>query len=492
MSYPLVYELNTRCWLRELSQREGKSIRLGSVPAGEIAHWKERGFSHVWLMGVWEVGERTRADSLASAALRSAAQEVLPDLREQDLAGSPYAPAGYRVARELGGEAGLKKFRGQLHAQGLALMLDFVPNHVGLDHPWVAEHPEWFVHRATPAPETFRVVAGTRELWLAHGKDPNFPAWSDTVQLDYRRPETRAAMIDALANLAARCDAVRCDMAMLLLNAVFLENWKDFALSEPPEATEFWDRAIRTVKEARPDVLFLAEAYWDLEEALLALGFDFAYDKQLYDCLVARDYEAAQRRLRSRTPAFISRSAHFLENHDEPRIASLLSPTEHRAAALLTLGLPGLRLVHEGQLIGARLRVPVQLARRPLEPVQPEIETLYEHLLAALAGSAVGRGEGRVLAPRAAWADNQTWQSFVVIQWAAEPPAFDLVVVNLAPHRGQCYVSLETPDLAQFNWRMEDVLGEERYERYGDDLANQGLYLDVPAHAAQLFRFRPL
>jgi glycosidase len=142
MSYPLVYELNTRCWLRELSQREGKSIRLGSVPAGEIAHWKERGFSHVWLMGVWEVGERTRADSLASAALRSAAQEVLPDLREQELAGSPYAPAGYRVARELGGEAGLKKFRGQLHAQGLALMLDFVPNHVGLDHPWVAEHPE--------------------------------------------------------------------------------------------------------------------------------------------------------------------------------------------------------------------------------------------------------------------------------------------------------------------------------------------------------------
>jgi glycosidase len=396
------------------------------------------------------------------------------------------------VPRELGGERGLKKFRQQLNRQGLKLLLDLVPNHVGLDHAWVAEHPEWFVHRDTPGPGTFRQSSPAGELWLAHGKDPNFLAWNDTAQLDYRRPATRAAMIEALKDVARRCDGVRCDMAMLLLNDVFVKTWQDFPPSEPPPATEFWEKAIATVKAGEPDFMFVAEAYWDLEARLQALGFDYVYDKRLYDFLATRDNTAAQHHLASHSPEFVRASAHFLENHDEARIASLLTAAEHRAAALVILSLPGMRLIHDGQLTGARVHTPVQLGRRLAETPQAEVQTLYDQLLDTLAKSAVGRGEGKVLSVHPAWPDNCTCANFVVVQWQAQPPSFDLVAVNLAPQPSQCYAPLEAPDLAKFNWRMQDLLGTERYERYGDDLQNQGLYLDVPAHGAQLFHFDPL
>jgi len=142
------------------------------------------------------------------------------------------------------------------------------------------------------------------------------------------------------------------------------------------------------------------------------------------------------------TAEAVAASAHFLENHDEPRIASLLSPEEHRAAALVVLGLPGMRFLHDGQVAGARLKVPVQLARCPAEPTQANIARLYEQLLTTLPGTAVGRGEGKLLKPRAAWPDNPTAQDFVIVQWQTQAPEFDLVVVNLAPHRSQCYAPL--------------------------------------------------
>ena len=132
-----------------------------------------------------------------------------------------------------------------------------------------------------------------------------------------------------------------------------------------PAQGEFWSSAISAVRPEFPGFVFLAEAYWGLETRLQALGFDFTYDKALYDSVAARDATGAQRRLLGMGAEAVARSAHFLENHDEPRVASILSPAEHRAAALLVLGLPGMRLLHEGQLAGARRKIPVQLARPP-------------------------------------------------------------------------------------------------------------------------------
>ena len=424
--------------------------------------------------------------------MRQAYDRALPGWREADVAGSPYAIADYQVPPALGGEAGLAEFRRQLRAQGLKLLLDFVPNHLGLDHAWVRERPELFVQSSEEAAGTFAQQVGGRVHWLALGKDPYFPPWTDTVQLDYRRSTTRAAMTELLESIAARCDGVRCDMAMLALSEVFARTWARFPIAAAPPDAEFWASAIAAIKQANPAFLFLAEAYWGLEPELQRLGFDYTYDKVLYDRLVARDAMGVQCHLRGLPAERLAAGAHFLENHDEPRVASILSPAEHRAAALCILGLPGMRFLHDGQLGGARVKTPVQLARCMAEEAQADIQNLYQQLLTTLPGTAVGQGRGTLCPPRAAWAGNTTAANFVVVQWQTRAPELDLVVVNLASHRSQCYAPLAVEQLAAHNWLMKDLLGQESYHRAGDDLQSQGLYLDIPAHGAQLFHFQPV
>ena len=109
-----------------------------------------------------------------------------------------------------------------------------------------------------------------------------------------------------------------------------------------------------------------------------------------------------------------------------------------------------------------------------------------------LAGSLAGTSAAFGSAAAASWPGNSTAQHFVIAQWQRQALEFDLVVVNLAPHRSQCYAPLNRDNLATHNWAMTDLLGPERFKRSGDDLKNQGLYLDLPAHGAQLFHFEPI
>ncbi|HTL57958.1 MAG TPA: alpha-amylase family glycosyl hydrolase [Candidatus Limnocylindrales bacterium] len=490
MAYPLLYEINTRCWLRDLSSRQGRAVSLANIPASEFADWRRLGLTHIWLMGVWSSGPRARARALTDPLLRAIYAKVLPAWQDQDVAGSPYAIGDYQVPAELGGEAGLKSFRERLNAEGMKLVLDFVPNHLGVDHPWVWERPDLFVRATGSKPETFRQSTAGGAIWLAHGKDPYFPAWSDTVQLDYRRASTRKAMTDLLMSVAGCCDGLRCDMAMLLLNDVFAKTWEGFPSTEAPPVEEFWGTAIAAIKRVHPSFLFLAEAYWGLEERLVTLGFDYAYDKALYDKLQGRQPVAVTRHLLDLGPEKLATGAHFLENHDEPRIASLMSFAEERASALVVLGLPGMRLLHEGQLTGARVKVPVQLTRRAQEPVDSEIQSLYDQLLTTLHSREQRSCE--ILLARPAWPGNPTAQNFVLLQRQSHGLEFDLLVVNLAPHRSQCYAPVRIPDCPSENWHMKDLLGPERYVRFRGDLQAHGLYLDLPAHGAQLFRFEPV
>ena len=495
MEHPFLYEINTRCWLRELSDSAGLVVTLADVPESEFVFWKQCCFTHIWLMGIWATGPICRRMAINEPNLRRAYDEIIPGWTEKDVGGSPYAIGDYSVPLDIGGESGLKQFRERLHAYGLKLILDFVPNHLGLDHRWLREKPDYFVQGPADSPGTFpqETVDGVR--WLAHGKDPYFAPWNDTVQVDYRRPATRAAMKELLLSIAAHCDGLRCDMAMLLLNDVFGKTWAhlpchDFN-GEPP-ATEFWSDVIPAVKTLQPGFLFLAEVYWDLESRMLQLGFDFTYDKRLYDELYWRNAIGTTSRILWLPRDLLARSAHFIENHDEPRIAPQLSPAEQRAAALVILGLPGMRFLHDGQLTGARVKLPVQLARRGQEPINAAVKKIYGEMLPALQNSAVGRGKWRVLLPREAWSDNTTATNFVIVQWQNQEPGFDLVVVNLASHRSQCYASLGTDKVAEFDWKLHDLLGTEHYERFGTDLASQGLYLDLPEHGAQVFHFEPL
>jgi hypothetical protein len=280
-------------------------------------------------------------------------------------------------------------------------------------------------------------------------------------------------------------------MAMLLLNSVFAKTWKRFPVGDPVPPKEFWSSAIAATRKLYPDFQFLAEVYWGLESTLQEFGFDYTYDKELLDLLLSRQPGVVQQHLLTMSPKRLAASAHFLENHDEDRIASRLDFAEHRAAALLVLALPGMRFLHDGQLAGAQIRAPVQLLRRFPEPKRNDIEEIYHQILTALPRSAVGQGKASLLAPRRATPDNPSAENFVVIQWQAQPPEFDLVVVNLAPRGSQCSVTLDIPNLSAHTWSMQDLLGQDHYSHPGTGLQTRGLDFDLPPHGAQLFHFQP-
>jgi hypothetical protein len=450
--HPLVYEINTRFWLADLSDTAGRRVTLADIPNDQFTHWTRFGFTHLWLMGVWECGPNLESDDPGAAA-------------------SPYAIRHYRVAEALGGPSALADFRRRLRGHGLKLLLDFVPNHTSCEHPWLGTHPEYYVQSPSPQAGCFQYGSHC----FAHGKDPYFPAWIDTAQLDYRNPATRAAMIAELLGVAAQCDGVRCDMSMLLLNDVFQRTWKDFPVSHTPRQTEFWSDAIAAARRSDGDFLFLAEAYWDLEERLLALGFDFAYDKRVYDHLIARNSRAAVAHLRSKSAAFLSRTAHFLENHDEPRIASLLNFQEHRAASLLTFALPGMRLLHEGQFAGAKIRAGVHRKRRPAEAAQETILSWYERLLHCLKTSAVGHGTFELL--------PEMSENVIALRWqSADRDRSDLAVINLAAGPNELVLLLPGA------WRITDCLDPSRAP---GEIHNQ-LAISLTPHAAHLFHFERL
>jgi hypothetical protein len=472
MSHPLLLEINTRCWLCVWSDKLGRPVTLATVPEPEIASWKKRGFTHIWLMGVWATGPKTCDVARAQPDLQALSAEAFGMRGDENLVSSPYAVADFTVAESLGGAAALRQFRARLGRHGLGLVLDFIPNHLGLDHRWLLEKSSLFVQSAAQRPETFPVDHAGATRWVAHGKDPYFPAWVDTAQLDYRRAATRTAMIEALQSVAAQCDGVRCDTAMLLLNDVFDKTWRHFPNGDPSPPGEFWAEAISAVKGRHPQFMFIAEAYWDLEPRLQALGFDYVYDKKFNDYLTARDYPALQQHVRAVAGKF--NPVRFLENHDEPRIASLLTVPEQKAAAVLLLAQPGLRLLHDGQDAGKKRRTPVQFADYWPESGNPEITAFYDHLLSLLAQTAIGCGEMEFCVTGL--------PHCFAMKWKNNSGRVDLALVNLAPQRASFQIHELEP-------------GCEMANLYSDtdstwDWRGRGLHVDLAACGFELLELR--
>ncbi len=281
VNYPSLYQINTRVWLTELSRRLGRPATLDDVPDSELDRLAEVGFDWVWLLSVWQTGPAGQQISRSNPEWRKEFQETLPDVCDDDIPGSGFAITGYTVHDGLGGNAALARLRQRLRKRGLRLLLDFVPNHTGLDHPWVEEHPEYYVAGTEldlgRAPQNYTWAKRTEgDLLLAHGRDPYFPGWPDTLQLNYGSPATQEAMIGELLRIARHCDGVRCDMAMLVLPDVFERTW---GTPVPAFLAEGDAAGPRTGSRLR----FMAEVYWDLEWTLQQQGFDYTYDKRLYD-----------------------------------------------------------------------------------------------------------------------------------------------------------------------------------------------------------------
>ena len=464
---PLVHEIFTWVWLNDIS-----SVTLAEVPDGAWDDVAGSGIDAVWLMGVWERSPAGAAIARTHPAMAAAQREALPDLTDDDVIGSAYCIRNYRVDERIGGEAGLVAAREQLASRGVGLVLDFVPNHVAPDHPWVDEHPEYFVREDDGS--------------IALGRDPYFPPWPEVLQLDASLPTVRRAAAEVVTSIADRCDGVRCDMAMLVLDDVFVRTWGQRARGGPsPDGGRgYWPAVIDAVRATHPDFSFWAEAYWDLEPVLVEQGFDACYDKRLYDRLVHREPPGAIRdHLRADT-GYQAHTVRFVENHDEPRLAAVLSPPLDRAAAVVALTLPGVALLHEGQSDGRRVRVPVTLRRRPSEAPDVELSDWYARLLAAI-GDGMRRGEW-VLIDVDGWPDNRSCEQLVGWTWTS-PDVSHLVVVNLADAPADGLVRL--PSVVGGPLVMVDGLSGEHFERDGEAIRRDGLYVALPAGGVHVLRW---
>lgn len=366
-----LYEINTRAFC----------VRFDQISSDWLSSLARLGFNAVWLMGAWRIGAGSKAIS-----------KVISN----DFEGSPFAIANYEFSPELGGRGAYLDFLSRARGAGLRVLLDFIPNHMGLDCPWISEDPSLVIRSD---PDLRKQESGDYYLHptgqaVAHGRDPYFPPWYDTAQLDYASEKLRLRQIANLKRISQDADGVRCDMAMLVLRDYFRQRWYPNAADswfKQRMPGEFWQEAIAEVRSTCPEFVFLAEAYWGKEPDLQRLGFDLTYEKLLYDALVARN-AGWVKELLSRPEDVLRRSLFFIENHDEPRAASVFEADENLSAMAMLLALPGSVLVHQGQIEGFRKRLPIQLARPPAEQPNLELKQHYEALLGCTTGAVFDTG----------------------------------------------------------------------------------------------------
>lgn len=472
---PVIYEINTRVWLGEMPGLEGRPAKLQDVSPrswDEIARLKP---DAVWLMGVWERSPLGIAISNAHTGNLADFNRALPGFTPDDNVGSPYCIRSYRVDAALGGDAGLAAARQQLASRGIRLILDFVPNHVAHDHPWTESHPGFFI-RGTEEdlksdPVTFTRVGNSI---FACGKDPFYPAWQDVLQLNAFNEGLRKAAVETITGLAARCDGLRCDMAMLMINDIFEKNWA--GKCGPRPSVEYWEALIPAARRVNPGFLFIAEAYWDTEWILQRQGFDYCYDKRLYDRLEAGDTEGIRRHLTADT-AWQSKLVRFTENHDEPRHATVFGPDRSEAAALVAATVPGARLFHEGQPDGRKTRLPVFLRRRPAEPPEPRIRTFFNKMLQVISDPVFHDGTWE-LCSCSGWPDNGSYANLLAWQWRLNGQRC-LVVINHAPRPAQGMVSIPGEKLEKATYTLYDPVQGHFFERAGTELSERGLFVSL-------------
>jgi hypothetical protein len=482
--HPIIYEINSWVWLQELSQEYKSPVTLAKVPREKWDAIADLKVDAVWFMGVWERSPAGIAIANQNKGLLEDFRRALSNFRPEDNVGSPYCVRQYVVDEHLGGPEGLAVARRELAKRGLKLILDFVPNHVAPDHPWVINHPEYFVQGnaddARNDPASF-IEAGGKVF--ACGRDPYFPAWPDVLQLNAFQPGLRQAVIATLSDIAGQSDGVRCDMAMLMLNNIFERTWGARAGAKP--VNDYWTTIIPAIKAKWPEFRFIAEAYWDLEWELQQQGFDYCYDKKLYDRMEHGPAENVRLHLCADL-AYQQGMVRFIENHDEPRAAATFPDGKGRAAAVAILTLTGAKLLHEGQFEGRKVRLPVFLGRRPTEQVDQDLVAFYEKLLKETARDVFRNGEWR-LCERSGWPDNQSYLNLIAWCWRKDDHRY-LIVVNLSGASAQALVRIPWDDVKGKSWQLTDVFSGDVHKREGNEMVDPGFYVDLLAWGYHFFQ----
>jgi hypothetical protein len=483
---PKLYEINARVWIK----RFGNNIKLSQIPDDYFKELSDKGINIIWLMGIWKTSHEVISKCCFSVNLISSYNKALPDWNKEDVIGSPFAIDIYEVDPQFGTLKDLQILRGRLNKMGLKLFLDFVPNHFSSASRLIKSNSELFLkgdkELLVGDSSTFFQPFNNNPLILAHGRDPFFPAWTDTVQLNYFNPETREFMIQTLVEISENCDGVRCDMAMLMLNNVFKNTWLGVLNKSGykfPES-EFWKEAIIKVKEKVGDFIFLAEAYWDLEWELQQAGFDFTYDKKLTDRLIANDVQEVKLHLNADL-SYQVRSARFLENHDEQRAIANFGAQRSLVAAALISSIPGMKLYFDGQFEGKKIRLPVQLGREPVEKTLPIVKEYYDKILSILKNKVFIDGEFTKLETSPSAEDNDSYEDIFAFMWKLEKEMW-IIVVNYSDKASQCRLIFD-PETNQAKIELTDHLTGDRYIRKVDEINNPGLYIELKSYRSHIF-----
>lgn len=478
----IIYEINTWIWLHELSLKYQQEITLANIPAGEWDELANLGFTAVWLMGVWERSPAGLVIVKQHTGIMKDLREALPDLKDGDISGSPYCIRDYKADINIGGSEGLAIARQELASRSLRLILDFVPNHAAPDNPWTISNPGFFISG------TEEEIINHPDDWYRTGKniyakarDPFYPSWPDVLQLNIFDEGLRRAIVETLKTIAAQCDGIRCDMAMLVMNDIFPKTWTKKAGQKPEQ--DFWASAILEIKQQFPGFIFIAESYWDTEPDLLNQGFDFCYDKRYYDYL-KEGAEKPRQHLMEMMP-IQEKLMRFLENHDEQRAASLFCIDRHKALALASLTLPGARLLHDGQFEGRMIKVPVFLSRRQNELENPDLKMFYRQLLKILQSDAIRNGRWSACEV-SGWPDNLSYLNLLAWEWLGNHENL-LFVINLNDQPSQGLVKSSHSYLPGRTFQLSDVISGEVFDRRGEELNVQGLYIGLEAWGTHTF-----
>lgn len=411
---------STYVWLDQLSRQYGREIRtLDAVPDEVLDLMAGRGFTALWLIGIWE---------------RSGASARIKRMRGNlDAVASAYSIADYRIADDLGGESAWQDLRDRALARGVRLASDMVPNHMGIDSSWVMEYPERFIGRADPpfAPYTFTGpdlsshpraavrledhywdssdaavvfertdrVSGERR-YIYHGNDGTSFPWNDTAQLDFLKAEVREAIIEQILEVARRFPIIRFDAAMVLVKRHIQRLWyplrgheagipsrSEAALSradfERALPEEFWRGVVDRVAAEAPDTLLLAEAFWMLEGYFVrSLGMHRVYNSAFMHMLRDERNGAYQRLLRETVDLdrrILGRYVNFMSNPDErTAIDQFGSHDKYFGVATLLATLPGLPMFGHGQAEGFSERYGMEY-RRAYQEDAPDAELVARH-----------------------------------------------------------------------------------------------------------------
>jgi hypothetical protein len=484
-SHPQLYEISVIPWLTRWASRLGRRITLDEVPISEWERLRSLGIDLIYLMGIWKRSPAGRSLARSQTSLFSRYDESLPGWSLNDVAGSPFSIQAYEPDPLIGTWTQLEQLHRRLHDLGMRLILDVVPNHTGLDHAWVREHPEYYVrgalaaYRETPGEFFIAENASTGAEIIAYGRDPYFAPWSDTAQLNYFNPELRAAMIEQMRHISQFCDGARCDMAMLLLSDNFHQNWEALLGSAMPPKKEFWLEAT----QALPDFIWIAEAYSDSEWALQQLGFNFTYDKRFYDRL--RDGFVRDVLLHLKADwDFQKHLVRFLENHDEARAATVFGKLRMPAVAALASTIPGMHFFHDGQMENLHAQPVVQLARWRDEEADSEVYSLYQRILKIADAEEFHSGKWALL--QATDSGDRTASDLIAYIWANDAK-LKLVVVNLGAGTATGRIYLPDAVLDSGSLRFEDLLNDHTYLRKIADLKEWGLFIKLAAFAAHIF-----